>query len=76
MGAALTLLLAYRTGEYHAVFGVVSAGREAPVRGVERMACPTVATVPLHNPVERRVTLDAYLHSLVLSTTTSSLIIF
>ncbi|KAJ5965860.1 hypothetical protein N7481_012574 [Penicillium waksmanii] len=41
----------YQSSE-EAVFGIVSSGRRAPIRGIENMTGPTIATLPL------RVTLD------------------
>ena len=46
--AALALLIAIHTGEYsEALFGAVVSGRQADVAGIEMMAGPTIATVPL-----------------------------
>jgi amino acid adenylation domain-containing protein len=40
------------------VFGVVSSGRSAPVRGIEIMAGPTIATIPLSVSVDTNVTVS------------------
>jgi amino acid adenylation domain-containing protein len=40
------------------IFGVVSSGRSAPVRGIEMMAGPTIATIPLSVLVDDSVTVS------------------
>ncbi|OQE20976.1 hypothetical protein PENFLA_c015G04071 [Penicillium flavigenum] len=46
------------------VFGVVSPGRSAPVRGIETMAAPTIATIPLRVLLDRDVTVSQALADL------------
>ncbi|KAJ6167355.1 hypothetical protein N7497_000198 [Penicillium chrysogenum] len=46
------------------VFGVVSPGRSAPVRGIETMAAPTIATIPLRVLLDRDVTVSKALADL------------
>ncbi|KAJ5997606.1 hypothetical protein N7522_009266, partial [Penicillium canescens] len=47
----------YQSGDT-VVFGVVSSGRSAPVRGIEMMAGPTIATIPLSVSVDNNVTVS------------------
>ncbi|KAL4787135.1 hypothetical protein BJX76DRAFT_354543 [Aspergillus varians] len=49
---AWALVQAQYQGKQDVVFGMVSSGRAAPVKGVEAISAPTIATVPL------RVTID------------------
>ncbi|KIX01205.1 uncharacterized protein Z518_08930 [Rhinocladiella mackenziei CBS 650.93] len=50
--AALVLLLANYTGSNDVLFGATVTGRQAPVSGLERMAGPTLATVPIRIRVD------------------------
>lgn len=40
------------------IFGIVSSGRSAPVRGIETMAGPTIATIPLSVSVDGNATVS------------------
>ncbi|KAK7991221.1 Nonribosomal peptide synthetase 13 [Apiospora saccharicola] len=51
--AAFALLCSHYSNSADVVFGTVVAGRKAPVAGIERIAGPTIATVPV------RVKLDS-----------------
>ncbi|KAK2037070.1 acetyl-CoA synthetase-like protein, partial [Colletotrichum somersetense] len=45
--AAWAIVISRHTASDDVVFGAVSNGRQAPVPGIERMAGPTIATVPV-----------------------------
>ncbi|KAH9429253.1 hypothetical protein MCOR02_010659 [Pyricularia oryzae] len=45
--AAWAIVVSRQTASSDVAFGVVSNGRQAPVPGIERMAGPTIATVPV-----------------------------
>jgi amino acid adenylation domain-containing protein len=50
--SALTVLLASHTNSDDIKYGETLSGRQAPVPGIERMACPTIATVPFRVKLE------------------------
>ncbi|KAK8115446.1 hypothetical protein PG984_011948 [Apiospora sp. TS-2023a] len=58
--AVFALLCSHYSNSTDVVFGTVVAGRKAPVAGIERIAGPTIATVPV------RVRLDSAAHVLQL----------
>ncbi|KXT09537.1 hypothetical protein AC579_9092 [Pseudocercospora musae] len=47
MKVALAIVISRYTGENDVVFGYTVSGRAAPLRGIERVAGPTIATVPV-----------------------------
>lgn len=51
------------------IFGVVSAGRTSPVRGIETMTGPTIATIPLRVVIDADVTVHHALEKLQERTT-------
>ncbi|KAI0123358.1 hypothetical protein BJ170DRAFT_660160 [Xylariales sp. AK1849] len=56
--SAWATLLSWYGESADTVFGVVVSGRKAPVPGIERLAGPTIATVPLRVIVEGEATLE------------------
>jgi amino acid adenylation domain-containing protein len=60
--AAWALLQADYTTGSEAVFGAIVTGRQAPVAGIERIAGPTIATVPLRVPVDKEISVTQLLH--------------
>ncbi|KAJ4326740.1 Nonribosomal peptide synthetase 30 [Fusarium piperis] len=52
--AAWGLVTSQMTGSDDIVFGVTVSGRNAPVAGIESMAFPTIATVPLRLKINRK----------------------
>ncbi|QKX62579.1 uncharacterized protein TRUGW13939_09740 [Talaromyces rugulosus] len=56
--AAWAIVLSWYAGSPDAVFGVVVLGRQVPVHGIERIAGPTIATVPLRVTVDRESTVQ------------------
>lgn len=58
---ALALLLAWRTGQHEALYGVVTNGLKADVPGVERTAGPTIATTPLRTTIDPTESLESLL---------------
>ena len=60
--AAWALLQADYTTGSEAVFGAVVTGRQAPVAGIERIAGPTIATVPIRVPVDKEISVAQFLH--------------
>ncbi|KAI9369299.1 hypothetical protein BJX61DRAFT_545716 [Aspergillus egyptiacus] len=51
--AAWAILQSQYTNTPNVVFGAISSGRQAPVPGIEHIAGPTIATVPVHVKVDR-----------------------
>ncbi|KAH8647773.1 hypothetical protein BX600DRAFT_530728 [Xylariales sp. PMI_506] len=47
MRAATALLCSQYSSIFDVVFGVISSGRKVPVGGIERLAGPTIATLPI-----------------------------
>jgi hypothetical protein len=60
--AAWALLQANYTTAPEAVFGAVVTGRQASVAGIERIAGPTIATVPIRVPVDKETSVMQLLH--------------
>lgn len=60
--AAWALLQADYTTASEAVFGAVVTGRQAPVADIERIAGPTIATVPVRVPVDKEFSVTQLLH--------------
>lgn len=52
------LLTASQSGSLDTVFGVVVSGRQAPVAGIEQMAGPTIATVPVRIKIDESMSID------------------
>jgi amino acid adenylation domain-containing protein len=50
--AAFALLCSYHSNSSDVVFGTVVSGRKVPVAGIERLAGPTIATVPLRVKID------------------------
>uniref|UniRef100_A0A0B7KMI0 Carrier domain-containing protein n=1 Tax=Bionectria ochroleuca TaxID=29856 RepID=A0A0B7KMI0_BIOOC len=53
--AAWSILISNYTGSSDVIFGTTIAGRQSPIAGIERIAAPTISTVPLRivaNPLE------------------------
>lgn len=48
---ALGVLIAHHTNTDEALFGLVSSGRQADVQGIDRVAGPTISTVPIRMAV-------------------------
>ena len=61
---ALAMLISRSTGVPEAIFGATISGRNAPVPGIEEMAGPTIATVPIRVQVTGDTTVPAYLDGL------------
>jgi hypothetical protein len=51
-------------GKQDVVFGMVSTGRTAPVKGIEAIAAPTIATVPLRVVIDSGMTVSEALGDL------------
>ncbi len=60
---AWALVLSRYTGAPEALFGLIQAGRNAPVGGVAQMLGPTVTTVPLRVKIDPTAPLTALLQS-------------
>ncbi|KAI9933996.1 hypothetical protein MW887_005068, partial [Aspergillus wentii] len=58
---AWAILLAQYTTVSDVVFGAIVSGRQAPVPGVERMAGPTIATVPVRVKMDWEASINALL---------------
>ncbi|KAL5362552.1 hypothetical protein BJX96DRAFT_186106 [Aspergillus floccosus] len=52
---AWALVQAQYQGKHDIVFGTVSTGRTAPVKGIEAMSGPTIATVPLRVKIDPKM---------------------
>lgn len=52
--AAWALVVASRTGCDEAMLAVILSGRNVPVFGIEDVAAPTIATVPVRIPIDRK----------------------
>ena len=61
--AAWALVVSRMTSSDDVVFGVTVSGRNAPVSGIEEMAAPTFATVPLRVKLRRHESVSNYLQS-------------
>jgi non-ribosomal peptide synthetase component F/aryl carrier-like protein len=64
--AALALLLTTTTTSADVVFGEVVAGRQVPMPGIDRLAGPTIATVPVRVTVDRQANSTDFLAALQL----------
>ncbi|KAF7591575.1 hypothetical protein BBP40_001323 [Aspergillus hancockii] len=62
--ATLGLLCAQYTSSFDVVFGTVVDGRKAPVQGIERIAGPTIATVPIRINMNSDETIQELLSTL------------
>ncbi|KAE8852448.1 hypothetical protein PTNB29_10457 [Pyrenophora teres f. teres] len=61
--AAWALLASSYTSSDDVVFGATVTGRNAPVAGIEAMAGPTIATVPVRVRVQHSHKVSEFLHS-------------
>ncbi|KAL3447165.1 hypothetical protein BJX65DRAFT_308229 [Aspergillus insuetus] len=61
---AWSLVQAQYQGKQDVVFGMVSTGRTAPVKGIEAIAAPTIATVPLRVVIDSGMTVSEALGDL------------
>lgn len=61
---AWALVQAQYQGKQDVIFGMVSTGRTAPVKGVEAISAPTIATVPLRVVIDSATTVVQALQSL------------
>lgn len=61
--AAWSVITANGSGTDEALFGVTVTGRQAPVPGIELMAGPTIATVPIRIVLDRDATINQLLGS-------------
>ena len=59
--AAWALLQARYTASDDVIFGAVMSGRQAPIAGIERIAGPTIATVPIRIVVPEDATVEQLL---------------
>lgn len=59
--AAWGLLISAYTSSDDVVFGTILSGRNAPVRGIEAMAGPTIATVPIRVRIDLREEIEPFL---------------
>ena len=62
--AAWSILQASYTGVNDVVFGAVASGRQAPISGVERIAGPTVTTVPIRVKFDWHIEVDRFLYQI------------
>jgi len=61
--AAWALTISRMTSSTEGVFGVTVSGRNAPIAGIEAMAAPTFATVPVRVKVDDAETVSNYLQA-------------
>ncbi|KAL5353196.1 hypothetical protein ACLOAV_001229 [Pseudogymnoascus australis] len=61
--AAWSVVTANGSGTDEALFGATVTGRQAPVPGIELMAGPTIATVPIRIVIDRDATINRLLSS-------------
>ncbi|KFY22082.1 hypothetical protein V493_06851 [Pseudogymnoascus sp. VKM F-4281 (FW-2241)] len=61
--AAWSVVIANGSGTDEALFGATVTGRQAPVPGIELMAGPTIATVPIRIVLDRDETINQLLSS-------------
>lgn len=59
--AALAVVISQYTGSADIVFGAVVSGRNAPVKGIDEIVGPTIATVPVRVKVDKDGTVAEYL---------------
>ncbi|RAL12432.1 putative nonribosomal peptide synthase [Aspergillus homomorphus CBS 101889] len=62
--AAFAMLCSQYSGSSDVVFGVIVNGRSAPVQGIERLAAPTIATLPIRLRLNEEESLQALLASI------------
>lgn len=62
--AAWSIAVGYNANSTEAIFGVTVTGRQAPVSGIERMAGPTIATVPLRIGIDWEQDVESLLRSI------------
>ncbi|TVY88421.1 Nonribosomal peptide synthetase, partial [Lachnellula willkommii] len=58
--AAWAIVLAAHTASDDVVFGTILSGRDAPVEGIDDMAGPTIATVPIRVRFDSAETIEAF----------------
>ncbi|KAK5987041.1 Nonribosomal peptide synthetase GRA1 [Cladobotryum mycophilum] len=58
---AWALVIASYTGSSDVIFGCVLSGRNAPVMGIDKMAAPTIATVPIRVKLDSAHNVSEYL---------------
>ncbi|KAL2858512.1 hypothetical protein BJY01DRAFT_241841 [Aspergillus pseudoustus] len=61
---AWSLVQAQHQAKQDVVFGMISTGRTAPVKGIETIAAPTIATVPLRVVIDSSMTVSQALKNL------------
>ncbi|KAL2851264.1 hypothetical protein BJX68DRAFT_266172 [Aspergillus pseudodeflectus] len=61
---AWSLVQAQYQGKQDVIFGMVSTGRTAPVKGIESIAAPTIATIPLRVMIDASMTVSQALGNL------------
>lgn len=61
---AWSILVASYTNELEAVFGAVVSGRQASVADIERVAGPTIATVPVRVVLDAKATMEELLQQI------------
>lgn len=61
--AALAVVISQYTGSTDVLFGAVVSGRNAPVKGVDEIVGPTIATVPVRVQVDREQAILEYLQT-------------
>ena len=59
--AAWSILVAQHTGSNDVVFGALVTGRQAPIKGIERMIAPLIAGLPIRITLEPGERVDALL---------------
>lgn len=62
--AAWAMVSAHNTSSNESIFGVTVTGRQAPVPGIERMAGPAIATLPLRISVDWDQDIESLLQSI------------
>ncbi|PKY02547.1 acetyl-CoA synthetase-like protein [Aspergillus campestris IBT 28561] len=62
--AAWAFLTARYTGSSEVLFGATVSGRKSSVTGIETMAGPVIATVPLRVTVDDTISLEEFLHTI------------
>ena len=62
--AALATVMSQHTRSHDVIFGTTLAGRNAPIPGIEKIAGPTITTVPLRVQLDRpEMTVRDYIHA-------------
>lgn len=62
--SALALLLASYTNASDVKYGATVSGRQAPIPGIERIAGPTIATIPVRVKVDWGLTIETFLQQI------------